>query len=75
MPVATVAHLIVMKTLARDDRRRPADADDLVGLAAVADDADWAAALVAARLVVSRGYGRQRDLVAAIEQLRNDPTW
>ena len=75
MPVATVAHLIVMKTLARDDRRRPTDADDLVGLAAVADDADWVSALVAARLVMSRGYGRQRDLVAAVEQMRDDPTW
>lgn len=75
VPVATVAHLIVMKTLARDDRRRPTDADDLVGLAAVADDADWVSALVAARLVMSRGYGRQRDLVAAVEQMRDDPTW
>jgi len=75
LPVATVGHLIVMKSLARDDRRRPADADDLVGLAAIATDADWEQALHAAQLVIERGYARQRDLVALIEQLRANPTW
>ena len=73
LPVATVGHLIVMKALARDDRRRPADADDLVGLAAIATDTDWAEALSAAQLVIDRGYARERDLVAIIEQLRADP--
>gem|GEM_PF-2577015 len=34
LPVATIGHLIVMKLLARDDRRRPNDADDLRALAA-----------------------------------------
>lgn len=75
LPVATVGHLIVMKALARDDRRRPTDADDLVGLAAIASDNDWASALRAAQLVIDRGYSRHRDLVALIEQLRADPTW
>ena len=36
MPVASTGHLIAMKLLARDDRRRPADYDDLRSLAEVA---------------------------------------
>ena len=75
VPVATVGHLMVMKALARDDRQRPADADDLVGLAAVAGEDDWQAAIDAAALVMARGYARGRDLVAAIEQLRANPSW
>ena len=35
--VARTGHLIAMKLLARDDRHRPADADDLRALATVAD--------------------------------------
>ena len=33
LPVATIGHLILMKLLARDDRCRPNDADDLRALA------------------------------------------
>lgn len=75
VPVATVGHLMVMKALARDDRRRPADADDLVGLAAVADEDDWRTATDSAALVMARGYGRGRDLVTTIARLRINPTW
>jgi len=39
LPVATIGHLIVMKLLVRDDRRRPNDADDLRSLAAEATPA------------------------------------
>jgi Nucleotidyl transferase AbiEii toxin, Type IV TA system len=35
LPVAAVGYLIAMKLLARDDRSRPNDADDLAGLASV----------------------------------------
>jgi predicted nucleotidyltransferase len=75
LPVATVGHLIVMKVLARDDRSRPADADDLVGLAAVASDSDWAEAERAAHLVVARGFHRGRDLVALVHRQRVEPGW
>lgn len=72
VPVATVGHLLAMKLLARDDRRRPADADDLVALAEVADDVDWNEARSAAALIVERGFGRGRDLVSALDLLRSD---
>jgi predicted nucleotidyltransferase len=75
LPVAQVGHLIVMKLLARDDRHRPADADDLQGLRAVADEHDWETAYAGARLVIDRGFDRDRDLIAAIEQLKTDAPW
>lgn len=68
--VATTAHLLSMKLLARDDRRRPADADDLGALAAGATDADWDEALETVRLIARRGYHRGRDLEAALVRLR-----
>ena len=75
LPVATIGHLIVMKLLARDDRRRPNDADDLRSLAAEATPADWEQALQAALLVHERGSGRERDLVELVDELRRDGTW
>ena len=72
VPVATTGHLIAMKLLARDDRQRPADADDLGALAAVAQDHDWIEATTAVRLIVERGFARDRDLVAALDRLRRD---
>ena len=41
-PIASVGHLIAMKLLARDDRRRPQDWDDLRALIAVASEDDLA---------------------------------
>lgn len=72
VPVATVGHLMAMKLLARDDRRRPADADDLAALAEIATDDDWDQASEATSLIVERGYHRGRDLVAALSELRRD---
>ncbi|MDZ7732581.1 MAG: nucleotidyl transferase AbiEii/AbiGii toxin family protein [Acidimicrobiia bacterium] len=37
VPVARIGHLVAMKLLARDDRGRPADADDLAALRRVCD--------------------------------------
>lgn len=70
LPVATVGHLIAMKLLARDDRNRPNDADDLRALAAVATSADWEGATGAVALIEKRGFGRRRDLVGALRTLR-----
>lgn len=75
LPVATIGHLIVMKLLARDDRRRPNDADDLRSLAAEATPADWEQALQAARLIHERGFDRERDLVELVDELRRDGAW
>lgn len=70
VPVAMVGHLLAMKLLARDDRQRPTDADDLAALAAVAKASDWDTAAEAVRLIAARGYARDRDLVAALSKLR-----
>ncbi|MGH8873015.1 MAG: nucleotidyl transferase AbiEii/AbiGii toxin family protein [Acidimicrobiia bacterium] len=70
IPVATIGHLIAMKLLARDDRQRPTDADDLRALGEVADEAAWSTAKDAVRAIAARGYNRGRDLDAALEELR-----
>ena len=72
VPVASVGHLIAMKLLGRDDRRRPADADDLRNLRTIAAEHDWALAERSVELVELRGYARGRDLSAALVTLRVD---
>jgi predicted nucleotidyltransferase len=66
VPVANVGHLIAMKLLARDDRNRPADADDLKALSEIATADDWIVARDGVRLIVQRGFHRGRDLEAAL---------
>jgi predicted nucleotidyltransferase len=65
LPVACVAHLIVLKILARSPER-PQDDADLVALLAVASDEDLRVARGLAQLVVERGYHRGRDLLAEL---------
>lgn len=69
-PVARTGHLIAMKLLARDDRHRPADADDLRALAEVADPPDWELAWQSVTLITERGFSRGRDLAASLAELR-----
>ncbi len=69
-PVASIGHLIAMKLLARDDRNRPLDADDLRALRSLADEAAWVEAGVAVGLSIERGFARGRDLRAALQELR-----
>ena len=69
LPVASVGDLIAMKLLARDDRQRPTDADDLRALREVATDADWETAQIAVASIEARGYARQRDLQTALNLL------
>lgn len=66
VPVAKIHHLIVLKVLSRDDETRPQDAADLNHLIAAADESDLALACNAAKLIESRGYHRERDLVKAL---------
>lgn len=68
--VAQVGHLIAMKLVSRDPRRRPHDQQDLVNLAAVADDAEWKRAEAAIDLILQRGFSRGRDLRAGLAELR-----
>jgi predicted nucleotidyltransferase len=72
LPVACVGHLMAMKLLARDDRHRPADADDLVALSVVATEHDWGVAAMAVTLIVDRGFGRGRDLRGAFRELHGN---
>ncbi len=69
LPVASVGDLIAMKLLARDDRQRPTDADDLRALREVATDADWETAQIAVTSIEARGYARERDLQTALNLL------
>lgn len=69
-PVAITGHLIATKLLARDDRRRPANADDLRALRAVAVETDWQVAESAVEMITTRGFNRERDLEASLRTLR-----
>ncbi|MEO6599983.1 MAG: nucleotidyl transferase AbiEii/AbiGii toxin family protein [Polyangiaceae bacterium] len=60
--VASRAHLIAMKVLARDDRHRPQDFDDLRALLADASDSELSSVREALALVEARGYNRGRNL-------------
>lgn len=68
-PIARLGHLIAMKLLARDDRRRPADYDDLERLRAAADARELERAREAVMAIAERGYDRGRDLTADLERL------
>jgi predicted nucleotidyltransferase len=68
-PVASVAHLLAMKLLARDDRDRPQDSDDIQHLLAVATSRDVTRAKAALALVEKRGYHRGKKLKAELERV------
>lgn len=70
VPVAVVGHLIALKLLARDDRARPNDADDLRALRDVATHSDWVIARNAVDLIQIRGYDRGRNLSASLADLQ-----
>jgi predicted nucleotidyltransferase len=72
LPVASRGHLIALKVLARDDRHRPQDWDDLRALLSGASDDDVRTAEQALALIELRGYGRGRDLRVDLARARND---
>lgn len=67
--VARVGHLIALKLLSRDPRRRPQDQVDLVALIAAADADELALAFEGARLIEERGFARERRLVEDLQRL------
>jgi hypothetical protein len=69
--VAQVGHLIAMKLVSRDPKRRPRDQQDLVDLASVADDREWQRAEAAIELILQRGFSRGRDLRAGLVEIRS----
>ncbi len=72
LPVARTGHLMAMKLLSVADGRET-DAADLRWLARAADDTEWERAERSVRAIVERGFGRGRDLVAALAALHDQP--
>lgn len=68
-PVARIGHLIALKVLARDDRRRPQDWDDIQALLKEARPADLEDARSGLRLIQERGFHRGKDLLRALDEL------
>ncbi|MCA8977298.1 MAG: hypothetical protein KDC98_21430 [Planctomycetes bacterium] len=71
LPVASVGHLLALKTLSTDDRR-PQDRADIVALLAVATAVDLQVAEHALGLIGERGCDRGRDLPAMFARLRTE---
>lgn len=69
IPVASVGHLIALKVLAHDARRRPQDQDDIRALQREATEADLEEARRALRLIEARGAHRGKSLLADLERL------
>jgi predicted nucleotidyltransferase len=68
VPVARVGHLIALKLLSRDERRLQ-DHLDLQALLAVATEADLEDARTGVKLIVERGFNRERALEADFDAL------
>lgn len=65
VPVARTGHLIAMKLLAMDARKRPQDADDIRALLEVAAPDERRLVMAAISAITTRGFARRRDLRAA----------
>jgi len=72
VPVARVSDLMALKVLARDDRRRPQDLDDLRALLREAKESDIDETKTALRNIEARGYHRERRLVDLFEACLSD---
>jgi len=72
IPVARVGHLMALKMLARDDRRRPQDLDDLRALLRESSPADLVQARESLLAIEARGYHRERRLTDLFEAFLRD---
>lgn len=70
LPVASVGHLLALKTLSMDEKRRPQDRSDIAALLRIASDEDLHVATSALTLMTDRGCDRGRDLQGALARLR-----
>jgi predicted nucleotidyltransferase len=68
VPVARTGHLLTLKVLARSESR-PQDESDIQALLKVMDTLERALAFEAARLNVSRGFARGKDLSSELTAL------
>lgn len=71
-PVATVAHLLAMKLLARDDRLRDQDRGDLRKLLQKSTPEDLARTRALLQQIRERGYHRGRDLEEALARTQEE---
>ena len=69
VPVARIGHLLALKALARNDRDRPQDLDDIRALLREATIEDVDEARGAVRLIEERGFARGRRLSEELEAL------
>ena len=72
VPLATVPCLLAQKILARDDVERPQDRVDIAKLLRVASDGERVEAERLLTLIESRGFARQRELIADLRRLRDE---
>lgn len=68
VPVARTGHLMALKILARNDRERPQDFDDLRALRLEAEPRDLEDARVALQLIQERGYQRGKLLLEELDK-------
>lgn len=69
VPVARTGHLLALKALARNDRDRPQDLDDIRALLRESTPHDVEEARTSVRLIEQRGFARGQDLGAGLETL------
>lgn len=72
LPVARPSHLVALKVLARDDRRRPQDVIDLRALLHGMEPAEVEDARTALKHIQERGFHRGRNLLEDFEELLRD---
>jgi hypothetical protein len=72
VPVARIGHLMALKLLAHDDRRRPQDWDDARALLREASAIDIEEAREALRLIESRGAHRGKALLVELDNLLSE---
>lgn len=69
VPLATRAHLVALKVLSRDPRRRPQDDTDLRHLLEGISPAEISEARAALDLITARGFDRGKSLQAELNDL------
>ena len=67
-PLPRVGHLLALKILSYDAERRPQDGVDIQALLSAADRGELERARAALTLIQQRGYHRQRELVALLDE-------
>lgn len=67
VPLATRAHLVALKVLSRDPRRRPQDDMDLRRLLDGISPAEIGSARAALDLIAARGFGRGKNLQSELD--------